>query len=62
LLKEEAFPDFEEQLAKYLEITHVYFVTDSDEAFAEMSERVGHNRVTSMLYGEYLRNFHRRLR
>lgn len=62
LLKEEAFPDFEEQLSKYPEISHVYFVTDSDEAFAEMSERVGHNRVTSMLYGEYLKNFRRRLR
>ncbi len=59
LLREEAFRDFEEALAGVEAITHIFLVTDSEEAYAEMRERVGAGRTTSMLYLDYLRNFRR---
>jgi adenine-specific DNA-methyltransferase len=62
LLREEAFPDFEKELGSYKEISHVFFFTNSEEAYAEMRERVGTGRVTSMLCRDYLKNFRRRLR
>jgi len=62
LLQEEAFPDFEMELASRQEISHIFFLTSSEEAYAEMREGVGHGRVTSMLYRDYLKNFRRRLK
>jgi len=38
-------------------VTHVFLVTDSQEAYAEMSEYLGLRWRTSMLYRDYLRNF-----
>ena len=43
-------------------ISEVFLVTDSEEAYAEMRERVGQGRKTRMLYRDYLRHFRRRPR
>jgi hypothetical protein len=37
--------------------THVWIVTDSKDAFAEMRSSLPSRLVTSMLYRDYLRNF-----
>lgn len=39
------------------DISHVYVITDSVDAFAEAREQVGAGREVSMLYRDYLRNF-----
>jgi adenine-specific DNA-methyltransferase len=39
------------------ELTHVWLVTDSEDAFAEMRAAVDPRLVTSMLYRDYLRTF-----
>jgi len=59
LFCEDAFRDFEEALEGHDEITHVFLVTDSEEAYAEMTERVGHGRHTVMLYRDLLRHYRR---
>jgi adenine-specific DNA-methyltransferase len=57
LFRESRFRQFREALAKRPDITHVWLVTDSDEAFSEMTAMLpGHLRL-SMLYRDYLRNF-----
>ncbi|MBA3726368.1 MAG: site-specific DNA-methyltransferase [Armatimonadetes bacterium] len=60
LFRDDAFRDFEEALAEQDDISHVFLVTDSDEAFAEMRERLGTKRKTMMLYRDFLRHFRRR--
>jgi adenine-specific DNA-methyltransferase len=62
LLDEDAFRDFEEALAGHDSITHVAFVTDSEEAYAEMCEGVAAGRETVMLYRDFLRHYRRRVR
>ena len=56
LFKESKF----ERLLKILEerhdVTHVWIVTDSEEAFTEMSADLPAGITTSMLYRDYLRN------
>jgi adenine-specific DNA-methyltransferase len=54
-----ALDDLETELAGRDDITHVYVVTDSPDAYAEAREvlAVGTGRETSMLYRDYLRNF-----
>lgn len=49
--------DFAEEISKRPDITHVYLVTDSPEAFAELRPLFGPGRRASMLYRDYLRNF-----
>ena len=39
------------------DITHVYVITDSADAYVEARERIGGQREVSMLYRDYLRNF-----
>ena len=39
------------------DITHVWIVTDSEDAFAEMRSALPSRLATSMLYRDYLRNF-----
>lgn len=57
LFRESRFRQFRAALAKRPDVTHVWLVTDSDEAFSEMSAMLpGHLRL-SMLYRDYLRNF-----
>ena len=62
LFREDVFRDFEEALAGRDEITHVFLVTDSEEAYAEMCGRVGAGRNTVMLYRDFLRHYRRRVR
>ena len=62
LFDEDAFRDFEEALSGADAITHAFIVTDSEEAYAEMRERLGSAVATTMLYRDFLRHFRRRLR
>jgi adenine-specific DNA-methyltransferase len=39
------------------DVTHVWIVTDSEDAFAEMRSVLPGRISTSMLYRDYLRNF-----
>jgi adenine-specific DNA-methyltransferase len=48
---------FEQALTDRPDISHVFVITDSADAFAEVRERVGTGREVSMLYRDYLRNF-----
>lgn len=52
-----ALPDIEQELAARDDITHVFVITDSPDAYAEAREVIGQGRETSMLYRDYLRNF-----
>lgn len=52
-----ALHDLEQELAGRADITHLYVITDSPDAFAEVREALGQGRQTSMLYRDYLRNF-----
>jgi hypothetical protein len=38
-------------------VTHVWLVTDSEEAYAEMRSALPARLAVSMLYRDYLRNF-----
>lgn len=57
LFRESRFRKFKEALQGRPEITHVYLVTDSEEAYAEMRSALPSKITTSMLYRDYLRNF-----
>jgi adenine-specific DNA-methyltransferase len=62
LFNEDAFRNFEQALQEADGISHVFLATDSDEAYAEMRERLGSSVQTGMLYRDFLRHFRRRLR
>jgi adenine-specific DNA-methyltransferase len=49
--------EFEDALQDRDEISHVFVKTDSADAFAEVRERLGRDRETSMLYRDFLRHF-----
>ncbi|HEV7492169.1 DNA methyltransferase [Baekduia sp.] len=49
--------DFIAKLTKTDGVEHLFFVTDSEDAYAEMAEAAGPGYVTHMLYRDYLRNF-----
>lgn len=57
LLKEDYFKDFAAKLAERADITHVFLVTDSVEAFYEMSGQIGREKRCVQLYKSYLDNF-----
>jgi adenine-specific DNA-methyltransferase len=57
LFRESAFRKFKAQLTSRPEVTHVWLVTDSEEAFAEMCSNLPRQLTISMLYRDYLRNF-----
>lgn len=57
LLKERHFSEFRAAIASRPDITHVFLVTDSTEAFREMSADIAGGRETFMLYKNYLDNF-----
>ncbi len=48
---------FLRELAKRPDITHVYLVTDSETAYAQMCSRLPDGLHASMLYRDYLANF-----
>ena len=57
LIKEEAFVDFKKTLAERSDIRLVFLVTDSEDAFREMSADLPGRLQTKMLYKSYLDNF-----
>jgi len=57
LFKEELFRRFCRSVAEDQSVTHVWIVTDSEDAFAEMRASLPQRVTTSMLYRDYLRNF-----
>ena len=57
LIKEEHFAEFKRELQERSDITHVFLVTDSEEAFREMSADLPGRPQTRMLYKSYLDNF-----
>jgi len=57
LFRESRFRQFREALEKRPDVTHVWLVTDSEEAYAEMRSALPGRLSVSMLYRDYLRNF-----
>lgn len=57
LFQEKSFRKLRKALEQRSDITHIWIVTDSEDAFAEMRSVLPGNIVTSMLYRDYLRNF-----
>jgi adenine-specific DNA-methyltransferase len=57
LFREEKFRRFLKCVEKRPDITHVWIVTDSEDAFAEMRSQLARVTAVSMLYRDYLRNF-----
>ncbi len=57
LFRESRFRHFREALEERPDVTHVWLVTDSEEAYAEMRSALPGWLSSSMLYRDYLRNF-----
>lgn len=57
LLDEDRFSDFSGAIAKMTAITHVWIVTDSEPAFARLSQNLPDRFSVGMLYRDYLHNF-----
>jgi adenine-specific DNA-methyltransferase len=57
LLREHHFKELAGKLAARPDITHVFLVTDSVEAFYEMQSHIGRKRRCIQLYKSYLDNF-----
>ena len=57
LLRESQFAKFHAAMLKADEVSHIYLVTDSEEAFAEMRSELPRRERVSMLYRDYLRSF-----
>ncbi|WP_179865103.1 site-specific DNA-methyltransferase [Priestia megaterium] len=56
LLKEQKFAEFASQVCKIKDLTHVFIVTNSEDAFFEMKAELKIPNVL-MLYKNYLKNF-----
>jgi adenine-specific DNA-methyltransferase len=56
LLDETRFPDFVTKVKAKEDVTHIYLVTDSEEAFQEMAAQLSIPNVVQ-LYRDYLENF-----
>ena len=57
LLKEDCYREFSTKLAARADITHVFLVTDSVEAFHEMASGVDAKKRCVQLYKSYLETF-----
>lgn len=57
LLREDHFKEFAAKLGERPDITHVFLVTDSVEAFYEMAGQAGKGKRCVQLYKSYLDNF-----
>jgi len=57
LIKEDAFGEFKRELKNHSDITFVFLVTDSEEAYREMAADLPGRPQTKMLYKSYLDNF-----
>lgn len=62
LFDDSAFTDFAAAVVDQPEITHVFLITDSEEAYAEMREKLGHKRKTMLLYSDFLRHYRKKAR
>ena len=56
LIDERYFGAFLQELDAHSNIEHVYLVTNSEDAYREMSERIAASHVTQ-LYRDYIDNF-----
>ncbi|MGI0016936.1 MAG: hypothetical protein ACREBU_26235 [Nitrososphaera sp.] len=57
LIKEEYFAEFKRELKQRQDITHVFLVTDSEEAYRDYITELPGSPKTKMLYKSYLDNF-----
>jgi adenine-specific DNA-methyltransferase len=57
LFDDRALREFIATLNEVDGITHLFLVTNSEDAYAEMAEAVGAGYTTHMLYRDYLRSF-----
>jgi adenine-specific DNA-methyltransferase len=57
LLRASGLHDLQRVLDERLDITHVYVVTDSEDAYASLCQRLPARVRTTMLYADYLRAF-----
>ena len=57
LLDDSRFARFRTAIEKHSDLTHVWLVTTSEEAFARMRVQIPVDLHVSMLYRDYLRNF-----
>lgn len=57
LFQRSAFSAFRRALTKRGDVTHVFLVTDSEAAYAQMCSRLPDGIASSMLYRDYLANF-----
>ena len=56
LVDETRFADFLEAVSGRSDITHLFLVTDSEDAFREMAEQLAAPHIIQ-LYRDYLENF-----
>ena len=56
LLEETMFNEFAEQMQAYPDIQTIYFITDSEKSFRDMSSQFA-KTTTYQLYRDYLDNF-----
>ena len=57
LFREDRYRAFAAALAERPDITHVWIVTDSQAAYAEIRSSLSRDLRVGMLYRDYLRNF-----
>ena len=57
LIDEHAFSQFKHAIAMRTDLTHIFLVTDSMEAYRSMLAQLPDNLKTKMLYKSYLDNF-----
>ncbi|HCG00489.1 MAG TPA: hypothetical protein DEV93_08070 [Chloroflexi bacterium] len=62
LFRESRFRPFRAALDQRPDVTHVWLVTDSEQAFAEMCAALPADKRVAMLYRDYLRHFRARAR
>jgi adenine-specific DNA-methyltransferase len=57
LLDADSFSEFSALVAGRSDLTHVWIVTDDEQAFARMRAQLRPRLRVAMLYRQYLRNF-----
>jgi len=57
LIDESAFAAFRKEIKMRSDVTHVFLVTDSEEAYRDMCAGLSSKLTTKMLYKSYLHNF-----
>ena len=57
LLDPDSFQEFAKALTARSDLTHVWIVTDDEQAFARMRTQLKRSLRVTMLYRNYLRNF-----